>query len=86
MSKHDVRDVAGALAYMTDCALATVCTLAMRKAPPKAELARQVGIAQAGLDWMDRFGVDYSKTRGAEVKAAGGKVAVWAEKYREPAA
>jgi len=31
MSKHQVRDTSGALAYLTDCTLATVTNLAMKK-------------------------------------------------------
>lgn len=82
MSKHQVRDTSGALVYLTDCTLATVCHLAMKKSAPKSELLRQITIAQTAIDWMDQFGVDYSKTRAADVKALGGKVEVWAEQFK----
>lgn len=46
MVKDSVRDPAGALAYVTDCTLATVCNLASKRSAPKYELRRQVSIAQ----------------------------------------
>lgn len=85
MNKHSVRDPGRALAYITDCTLATVTDPASRSRPPKYELQRQIGIAQSAIDWMDRFGVDYSATRAAEVKALGGKVCVWAEQFKKTA-
>ncbi|WP_455233406.1 hypothetical protein [Geopseudomonas aromaticivorans] len=85
MSRHRVSDTGGALAYLTDCTLATVCHLAGKKSAPQSELRRQISIAQQGIDWMIRFGVDYSHTRAADVVAMGGSVEAWAEQYR-PAA
>jgi len=82
MAKHDVRSASGALAYLTDCTLATVCQLAMKKSASKSELRRQIDIAQSAIDWMERFGVDYSHTRAADVKALGGKVESWAEQFK----
>lgn len=82
MSKHLVRDSAGALAYLTDCTLATVSYLASKKSTPKGELRRQISIAQHAIAWMDQFGVDYSKTRAADVKALGGNVETWAEQFK----
>lgn len=82
MSKHQVRDTSGALAYLTDCTLATVSDLAMKKSASKSELRRQISIAQNAIDWMDQFGVDYSHTRAADVKAVGGKVEVWVEQFK----
>ena len=81
MNTHDVRDTGQALAYITDCTLATVTDLASRARPPKNELKRQINIAQKAIDWMDAFGVDYAKTRAAEVKAIGGTVEKWATKF-----
>ncbi|MCU9527490.1 hypothetical protein [Pseudomonas mosselii] len=83
MNKHDVRDAGQGLAYITDCTLATVTDLASKARPPKHELKRQISIAQQAIDWMDRFGVDYSKTRAADVKAAGGKVEDWAAQFKQ---
>ena len=52
MSGEQLLGVGDALAYMTECTLATVEDLASRSRPPKAELARQTSIAQTGLDWI----------------------------------
>lgn len=41
-----------ALVYLTDCTLATVDDLAMRKRPPVREYRRQKNIAQFGIDWI----------------------------------
>lgn len=79
---RDIKDPQGALAYVVDCTLATVCDMASKKSAPKGELKRQIGIAQKGLDWMNRFGVDYAHTRGKEVMEQGGSVSAWAEQFR----
>lgn len=81
MSKYDVRNSEQALAHITDCTLATVCKLATKKSASKSELNRQISIAQQAIDWMDKFGVDYSKTRAAEVKEFG-NVKAWAEQWK----
>ena len=81
----------GALGYMIECTLATVDDLSMRAKPPVGELRRQIGIAQAGVDFIrfnlskeeeeeackhgNRFG---KNTRLAEVLEQGGEVGVWA--------
>lgn len=83
MDKHSVRSAEEALAYLTDCTLATVTDLASLARPPKHELQRQIDIAQSAIAWMDRFGVDYSSTRAMDVKALGGNVAVWAEQFKK---
>lgn len=81
MQKHQVRDAGQALAYITDCTLATVCHMACKKSRPKHEFERQISIAQTAIDWMQSFGVDFSSTRAAEVIKAG-SVQKWAEKFR----
>lgn len=80
MQKHMVRDTGQALAYITDCTLATVCDMAFKKKRPKYEFERQIAIAQTAIDWMVQMGVDVSTTRAADVIEAG-SVAEWAEKY-----
>ncbi|WP_153785275.1 hypothetical protein [Pseudomonas sp. EMN2] len=82
MTKNLVRDASGALAFLTDCTLATVRKLAMSKSASKAELVRQVIIAQAGIDSMIQFGVDCSNGRATEVVALGGSVETWAEQFK----
>lgn len=80
MLKYEVRTPADALAYITDCTLATVCDMASRKRRPKYELERQIGIAQTAITWMKQMGVDFRTTRAADADAEGG-VQKWAEKY-----
>jgi hypothetical protein len=82
MFRHQVRDAANALAYLTDCTLATVAEMASKKSAPKGEFKRQTAMAQTAIDWMNRFGVDYGTTRAREVMEGGGLVASWAEKFR----
>lgn len=80
MNKHDVRDAGRALAYVTDCNLATVCDMAGKKSKSKSEFARQVSIAQTAIDWMVAMNVDFSGTRAVDVIKAGG-VEAWSKKF-----
>jgi hypothetical protein len=80
MHKYQVRTPADALAYITDCTLATVCDLAGKKSRPKHEFERQIAIAQTAITWMQEMGIDVSTTRAEDVVAAG-SVQKWAEKY-----
>ena len=80
MHKHNVGEPSQALAYITDCTLATVCSLAGKKSRSKSEFARQKLIAQTAIDWMEQMDVDFSDTRAADVVIAG-SVDAWAEKY-----
>lgn len=81
MNIHDVRNAGQALAYVTDCQLATLCDLAGKKKPPKAEFARQISIAQRAIDWMVAFKIDFSGTRATKVIEAG-TVSKWVEQFR----
>jgi len=47
------KTLAETLDYVLDCTLATAETLAMRKKPPKAELRRQLSIAQKGIEALE---------------------------------
>ena len=80
MQAHQVREPGQALAYITDCNLATVSDMARKKSRAKSEYERQIGIAQRGVDWLVAMKVDVAGTRAVEVIAAGG-VAAWAQKY-----
>ena len=80
MNKHDVRDTGQALAYITDCTLATVCDLAMKRSKSKSEYARQKSIAQTAINWGVLMGVDFSKTRAQEAIKAG-SVDEWAKRF-----
>lgn len=80
MQATDVRQAGQALAYITNCTLATVCTMALKKSRPKYEFERQVEIAQRAIDWMKLMDIDFSTTRAAEVVALG-SVQAWAETF-----
>ena len=86
MMKSQVRTPADALAYMTDCTLATVCSMAMRKSRPKGEYERQIAIAEAGVKWMIEMGVPRNETSRAESVEKCGSVAAWAKRYEHPQA
>lgn len=80
MYKDNVRNPEQALAYITDCTLATVVHMAMRKSRPKHEYARQKAIAQRAITWMDNMRIDYKDTRAADVRDAG-SVDAWAKQF-----
>lgn len=80
MQKHEVRDAGQALAYITDCTLATVCDLAAKKSRPKSEFERQKLIAQTAINWMRDMHIDFSTTRAEDVMKIG-SVDAWAEKF-----
>lgn len=69
-----------AMAYICDCNLATVSSMAMKKIRGKNEYRRQKSIAQKTCDWMEEFNVDPSGTRAEDII---GKTTVdeWAKKY-----
>jgi hypothetical protein len=81
MLANSVKTTDEALAYMLDCTLATVETLAMKKSRTKSEFARQIAIAQQCLEWAHDMGVDYSHTRGSEVDKFNRSVADWVQQY-----
>ena len=86
MSRHltagRVSNPGEALAYLTDCTLATVQDLAFRARPPKSELARQITIAQLSIDWLRVWKIE-PQGRAVDVIAAGGSVADWIAGKRE---
>lgn len=82
MWKCDVKTVNEALAYITDCNLATVCDMAQKKTRRKVEYARQQSIAQSAINWMICMDVDFSSTRAREVvDSHRGSVARWAAQW-----
>lgn len=80
MRKEQVNTPGEALAYITDCTLATVCDLAGKKSRSKSEFERQKSIAKHAIQWMQQMGIDFSTTRAKDVVVAGG-VDVWAEQF-----
>jgi hypothetical protein len=84
--KDRVRTVEEAFAYLTDCTLATVESMALRRSRPKGEYQRQISIAQAAVDWMVLQGYPSFDTRAKEVIGCyDGSVADWAAQYETPA-
>lgn len=81
---HTVKTPSEALAYITDCNLATVCTMAFTKSRKKGEYQRQKDIAQRAINWMMHMKVDYSTTRAEEVvKDFNGSVDAWAKQFEQ---
>jgi thiamine biosynthesis protein ThiC len=81
MFERDVRSPEQALAYITDCTLATVACMAMKKSRAKGEFQRQISIAQKAIDWMDQMGVSMKDTRAENVMSGGGSVDHWAKQF-----
>lgn len=82
MLKYKVRTEGEALAYLLDCTLATVAAMAMTKSRKKGEYARQVSIAQTGVNWLKANGWSAFDTRAKEViEQYDGIVANWVEQY-----
>jgi hypothetical protein len=82
MFKSDIRTPEQALAYLTDCTLATVSDLAMKKSRPKLEFERQKAMAQTSLDWMVSMKVETRGTRAEKVlREHGGSVDAWAATF-----
>lgn len=82
MHRHNVRTAQDALYYLTECTLATVSNLAEKKTPPKAELSRQIEMAQLGVNWIREFGISICGCRVQEVMECGGSVQAWTEQFR----
>lgn len=82
MRRSDVRSIEDAFAYITDCNLATVSSMAMLKSRSKSEYQRQVSIAQFMVNWGKDFNVDLSSTRADDIiKNFNGSVETWADQY-----
>jgi|GEM_PF-3174117 hypothetical protein len=78
-----------AFVYLVDCTLATVTSLAMRKSRSKSEYARQIAIAQTGINFLMVQQIDPLNSRAKEViNNHGGSVEGWASLFdilQEPA-
>lgn len=61
MLKSSVKTSDDALIYLTDCNLATVADMAMKKSKSKHEFQRQISIAQTAIDWVLKFGINVEK-------------------------
>lgn len=80
------RNANEALAYLTECTLATVEDLKMKKSASKSETARQIAIAQKGVDWCKFENIDLSFVKAIRVadmiNKFKGKVEDWAQEYK----
>lgn len=79
MLRSRVRSAQDALAFITDCNLATVVHMATLKSRPVGEYRRQISIAQLGIDWMETFGVEFEENSRALEATRYGGVAQWAK-------
>lgn len=70
------------IAYLVDCTMATVCAMACRKSRPKHEYARQIAIAQYGVNTLISLHMSTKGIR-AEELAGGMSVADWAKKWEK---
>lgn len=67
MRSCEVRNQDDVVAYLVDCTLATVESMAMIKTRKKGEFERQIGIAQKGCDWMEDLGISPQGTRAEDI-------------------
>jgi hypothetical protein len=81
MLRRNVSTPEDALLYLTDCCLATVEGMAMKKSRIKYEFARQIAIAQEACDWLRDMGINPEGTRAEDIV---GKKTVeeWAQQIR----
>lgn len=83
MMRHQIRSAGDVVAYITDCTLATVADLRMKKSASKSETLRQISIAQTAIDHGRLHGVSFKGTRAQQVMDRyGSDVTAWAEQYK----
>lgn len=80
MHKCDVKTPEQALVYITDCCLATVVKMAMLKSRKKDEFNRQISIAQAACDWIEKMKIDHKGTRAEDIVNSM-SVSEWAKRF-----
>lgn len=68
------------LIFLVSSTLTTAKHMAGKRSCPKYDLIRQIGIAQAGIDWIKRFGVNCSDCIAADA-IANGSAQAWVDKY-----
>jgi hypothetical protein len=82
MMQHTIRSAEDLVAYITDCTLATVASLKMKRSASACETKRQIAIAQTALEKGRQLGVDFSKTRAQSViETYQCKVELWADQF-----
>ena len=80
-TKERIHTPEQALAYLIDCTLATVSSMAMKKKRAKYEYERQISLAQTGVDWLVSMKIDPSGTRAQDIIEKKQTVAQWAAEY-----
>lgn len=75
---YTVKEKDDAIREMTEWNLATVEYMAMLKNRPVGEFRRQCAMAQSGLDFMDKFGIERTSDRMKEITQT---VRLWAERF-----
>lgn len=88
MTVNDIQCVDEALAYMTECELATVEELAVRKTKSRRAYDRHIAIAQVGVDWLVRsqdWVIEMTCRPRVITENYEGSVRAWAEQMEERA-
>lgn len=86
LTSDRIRGTDDALAFLTECTLATVEGLAGRARPPKHELSRQISIAQTGITHLGGIvqpGVNRGCPRVQDVIESGLSVEDWIKGKQE---
>lgn len=86
MTRDTLRSEIDALAYLTECTLATVSDLASKSKPLKGELRRQISIAQTGINWVKlhaKPGGSCGNSRVQEIIDKDISVEDWADAHRK---
>lgn len=71
-----------AVIYMTECTLATVEMMAMKKSTPKGEFNRQVNIAQSGVDFIMSRAMKADNRVADVINRHKGKVSGWSSEIK----
>lgn len=83
MEHYKIKKTREALAYITDCNLATVSHMASLRSKSIGEWNRQVNIAQHGVDWIKLFEIVDPGNRAHEVlEKYNGIVREWAAQFK----
>lgn len=72
-----------ALAYIADCTLATVATMASKKSKSNYEFKRQIDIAQTAVDALKQFNTEIKGSNRVYdvLRLPDQKVETWSKKY-----
>lgn len=71
MRLENVTTASDALIYLSECNLATVEGLSLKKSKLKTSYARHIEIAQISIDFLSKIGINADSSRVSDVKKAG---------------